>query len=400
MIAYNKDILEHLAIKQKARNWFSNGQLNVTEMAAILKAYPLSVYKPNVFIRLGLFVFMLFMVSAAMGFFTLFTVAIFSVLDTMTGYWIFMNVLFAGLCFFFLEKFIQWRNWFGNGMDDALLYSALSFTGAVFAISIFAGDMNEENSFMLWFLIMLPVLLFAAVRYIDRIASIAAVICLYCLVFVVLMKLGSIAKFIIPFAFMVLSALLFFLFRKLISDQKHSHYRKCLYVARTLVMLVFYMSGNYYVIRESSVEFFDLNLSENEDIPFAFFFYVFTALVPLVYLYFGLKHKDKHGVWSGLILIALAVLTFKYYFSLGHPEVTLTLAGLIMIVLSYMSIKYLRTDKHGITFKDDPNEDNFLKTNAEALAIAQSFGSAASPQQQGVEFGGGKFGGGGSGSNY
>ncbi len=400
MIAYNKDILEQLAIKEKARYWFSNGQINVTDMAAIFKMYPLTVYKPNIFIRLGLFVFMLYMVSAAMGFFTLFTVAIFSVLDTMTGYWIVINLIFGGLCFFFLEKFIQWRNWYGNGMDDALLYAGLSFTGATLGISIFSTDMNEENSFLLWFLLMLPVLIFSVMRYIDRIATIVALVCLYSLVFILLMKLGSVAKFIIPFAFMILSAIMFVVFQKMIKEQKHIHYSKCLYVARTVVMLVFYVSGNYYVIRESSIEFFDMSLTEGEDIPFAFFFYLFTAIVPLVYLYLGLKQKDRYAVWSGLLLIAAAALTFKYYFSLGHPEITLTLAGLVMIALAYISIRYLKTDKYGLTFKDDPNETNFLKANAEALAIAQSFGSAATAQQTGVEFGGGKFGGGGSGSTY
>ena len=100
-----------------------------------------------------------------------------------------------------------------------------------------------------------------------------------------------------------------------------------------------------------------------------------------------------------LILIAAAALTFKYYFSLGHPEISLTIGGLIMIGVAYFSIRYLKSDRKGITFKDDPDEDNFLKSNAEALVIAQSF-SAPAVQQSGVEMGGGTFGGGGSGNKF
>ena len=119
-----------------------------------------------------------------------------------------------------------------------------------------------------------------------------------------------------------------------------------------------------------------------------------------MYLFFGLRAKDKLLVWVALLLIAISALTFKYYFSLGHPEVSLTIAGLVMMALAYVSIKYLVTDKKGITFKDDPNEDNFLKTNAEALVIAQSFGTHAQPTDTGVEMGGGEFGGGGSGNKF
>ena len=73
-----------------------------------------------------------------------------------------------------------------------------------------------------------------------------------------------------------------------------------------------------------------------------------------------------------------------------------------MILIAYFSIKYLNTDKHGITFKEDVNEDNFLKKNAEALIIAQSFSAQASNQHQNdtTNFGGGDFGGGGAGDSF
>ncbi|MCK6648190.1 MAG: hypothetical protein L6Q66_00910 [Bacteroidia bacterium] len=47
------------------------------------------------------------------------------------------------------------------------------------------------------------------------------------------------------------------------------------------------------------------------------------------------------------------------------------------------------------------DEDNFLKTNAEALEIAQSFSQQVhSPQQANSDLGGSDYGGGGSGGKF
>ena len=118
-------------------------------------------------------------------------------------------------------------------------------------------------------------------------------------------------------------------------------------------------------------------------------------------MFYGLKQKDKVLLWMGLLLVALSALTFKYYFSLGHPEISLTIAGIVMISIAYLSIRYLKTDKHHITFKEEIDEDNFLKLNAEALVMVQSFTQPITITNTSAEdFGGGGFGGGGSGSDF
>jgi uncharacterized membrane protein YgcG len=399
MIAYNKTLLINMALLKKAKQWFSRDLITTTQMANVLEKYPTVYFKPNIFIKIGLFLFTLFLVGAALGLFSLFSFSILVNNNSIEGYSIFVSILFGGACIFFLEKFIQWRNWYSNGIDDALLYSALSFIFAAIAFSI-SNQLNDEDGFLLLCFIFLPFLIAGSVRYIDRVVTLLMMACIYCIYFLLIMKSGSIAKFIMPFAFMALSALFYFVINKQMALASRIHFSGCLKVIKAIALVVFYVSGNYFVIRESSVEFFSLDLSEGQDIPLALIFYAFTAFVPLLYLFFGLKSKDKLMVWVALLLIAVSVLTFKYYFSLGHPEITLTLAGIAMIVLAYVAIKYLVTDKHGITFKDDPNEDNFLKTNAEALVIAQSFSAPAQSSDAGVQMGGGEFGGGGSGNKF
>jgi hypothetical protein len=399
MIAYGKTLLDNLLIERVTKRWFASGLLSVEQMATIIKKYPGKNYDPNIFVRIGLFLFMCFLIGAAMGFYSLFTMS--AMLDggNEENYAMFTCFLFAGFCFFILERFIKKKAWYGNGMDDALLYCGLIYICSFICLAM-SNSLKDENAFLIVCFAFLPFLLAATLRYLDRITALASIICFYCISFLVTMKMGNVAKFIMPFVFMGLSAGIYFLSKIHLQNPRAIHYRGCLKVAKAAALIVFYISGNYFVIRESSVEFFELDLTSGQDIPMAAIFYTFTALVPLAYLFFGLKNKDKLMVWVALLLTAAAVLTFKYYFSLGHPEVTLTLAGLVMIALAYGSIKYLATDKYGITFKDDPNEDNFLKSNAEALVIAQSFGTHAQPTDTGVDVGGGQFGGGGSGNKF
>jgi hypothetical protein len=401
MIAYKKTFLDNLLIVKKCRTWFANLLITPEQMGSVLKNYPANYYDPNLFIRIGLFLFMWLLIGAALGLYSLATIPVVSrgSSDSMRVFGVITSFIFGGLSFFVLERFIKDRNWFGNGMDDALLYSGLSSVFSIIVILI-GDNLNGANDVLFICVLFLPVLIIAAMRYLDRLVTLVAVTCFYCMSFLLIMKTGSIAKFIMPFFFMALSAGLYFLTIRFLNKPELVHYKRCLAILKAASMVVFYISGNYFVIRESSVEYFDLDLSFGQDIPLAFVFYVFTALVPLAYLFFGLQRKDKLMVWVALLLIAVAVLTFKYYFSLGHPEVTLTAAGLVMIILAYSSIRYLRNDRYGITFKNDPNEDDFLKSDAEALIIAQSFGSVAPSKDAGVEFGGGEFGGAGSGGKF
>lgn len=401
MIVYNTKLLTNIAMVKKAKQWFSLNLISAPQMAAVLKKYPVEYFKPNVFIKIGLFIFTFFIIGAAMSVISLFTFMVFSQLESFEGYGIFMSILFGGVAGFLLEKFIKWRNWYSNGIDDALLYATLGSVLSVLIFIISLTNLNDEDSFLLICYIMLPILALAIMRYVDRIVTIVFAVCAYIVVFLTVMKLGTIAKFIMPFVFMAVSLAAYFLVKKQKTKASAFHYRKCIDVLKVITLIVFYLSGNYYVIRESSVEFFNLDLSLDGDIPMAFVFYAFTAIVPIVYLIFALRNKDKLLLLVSLLLIAIAALTFKYYFSLGHPEVTLTLAGMVMVCVAYISIRSLKTDKKGITFKDDPNEDTFFRSNAEALIIAQSFSSPAQTTNgNGVEMGGGDFGGAGSGGKY
>lgn len=397
MIAYNKEYLLNILLLQKAKYWFAKKLLSQEQYKTITEKYVSGFYTPALFVKIGLFIFTYILISAAMSMYSVFFVMM---LDSGSeGFMGFTSFLFAVACFVALELLIKNKNLFRSGIDEALLYAGIGFTYGFLAFLFMDISFRAEDMALFYAILSLPLLGTALARYADRLVALAFIICLYAAFFLLVMKTGDIAKMIMPFALMALSALLYFQSRKYWSNEGLVYWKHCFTVFECVALIVFYLACNYFVIRESSIEFFDLELTEGEDIPLAFLFYILTALVPISYVYFGLKRKDKTLLWIGLLLVAAAVLTFKHYFSLGHPEVTLTLAGSIMIIIAYFSIKYLKTPKHGITYEEETDEDNFLKTNAEALVIAQSFSQQSQPQND-PKFGEGGFGGGGAGSKF
>lgn len=398
MKAYKVDTMKNNALKKKAAFWNANKLITDNQYASILKNYSDAFQTPNVFIKIVLFIFVCFIVLASLGIYTLFFSAIFFNSNSGIGFGIFTCLLYTAACFFVLELFIKNKNIYNNGTDEALLYIGLIFL----AVGLFLlADKISTDSPLLFLCVALPFIAFIVVRYADRITALVLVLCVYALLFLLIMKLGEASKFLMPFALMLFSALVYFQTLKIKNRSELFYWRSCMEVAEFIALIIFYLACNYFVIRESSVEFFSMDLQPGEDIPIAFVFYILTAVVPLGYIYFGLKRKNKTLLWSGLVLLAASALTFKYYFNMGHPEITLTVTGIVLILVAYFSIKFFKTPKYGITFEEQIDEDSFLKTNAEALIIMESLTqNTGQSSQGGVDFGGGESGGAGSGGSY
>lgn len=407
MIAYNQTVINNISIIKKVRKWYAVNLLKRDQLELANKKYFMNFYSPNVFVKIGLFIFTLFAILALLGLFAAFFFTGYSTSQSEKLFFIVSSIIFTIACIFFLENFIKTKMLYRSGVDEALLYSAIVFlySALYFIINYVSSRFIENDVLLLLLLIIFPFVALATIRYIDTLVTIITLFIFYTICFLFILKIGDIAKLILPFAMMILSILIYCLVKKQQLNSKLIGWKNGLITCEAITMIVFYLAGNYFVIRESSVAFFNLELSKGEDVPLAVLFYVFTAIVPLTYIYSGLKRKNKVSLWIGLLLVTLSAFTFKYYFSLGHPEISLTIAGIIMIVIAYISIHYLKSDKYGITFIEEIDEDNFLKTNAEALAIVQTFSHTGDANQQTEQtdtdaYGGGDFGGAGSGDNF
>lgn len=396
MKAYKSVTLFNTSIKRKAENWFAQKLISAEQREAILNSYSTYLYTPNIFVKIGLFLFTCFIILAASSIYFLMFASGFN--SSGNGFYIFTSLFFSCACFAVLELLIKSKHVYNAGSDEALLYvGLLSLFICLFTI---IGASGEDNALLLACLAM-PFIAFAVIRYADRLITLALCFCVYTILFLFVLKFGDVAKMVMPFVLMFFSAMVYFQAKKIKSKTNLYYWRSCIGVIEYVTLLVFYASCNYYVIRESSVAFFNLQLATGQDIPLAFLFYILTASIPIIYIYSGLKQKDKTLLWSGLILLAASAITFKYYFSLGHPEISLTIAGILLIMVAYFAINYLKIPKHGITYEEEKDANSFLRSNAEALIILEGMRQESpTTSQDDFEFGGGKSGGAGSGGSY
>ena len=387
--AYNETGLYNLAVLKETKRWLKQHFIEDERFQKIKEAHVSPFYHPNFVIRVLLFVATLFALSGVTGILSLMALGV----DEGDIFLSFCCIFYGVGSFIFLEKvFIESNHHYKSGVNEALIYHACCFTiGGVMGVSDFDPHMGLFASFI--------ILTFAAIRYLDLVCTIAATLAFAGILFYEFYNIGGIFQQIIPFVFLTFFTPLYFFVKRLKGKSELKFWSNNLLIVEGLSLLFIYIAGNYLVVRELSVEMMDLNLEEGADIPFAFIFYGLTVLIPLAYLYFGIKNNDIVLIRVSLIVIAFSVFTFKYYYSLGHPEITLTVAGLILLAVSILLLNYLKTPKHGFT-RENLLTEKWANMNAEAFIISQTMGGNQVTVKEEFKGGGGGFGGGGATGGY
>jgi uncharacterized membrane protein YgcG len=382
--AYNETGLYNLAVIKETKRWLKQQLIENDQFLKISEAYPSPFYHPNFTVRILLFVAALFAVSGVTGLYTLF-------ITSFKENELFISIacmVYGIVSFIFLENILIQRNHhYKSGVNEALIYHSCGFTMGGF-MGIF--DFNEHIGLFTG----LIVLTFAAIRYLDLVCTVLATLCLAGIIFYEFYNFGGIFQQVIPFVFILSFTLLYFIIKKLKRKNTLKFWSNNLLIIEFMSLLFIYAAGNYLVVRELSIELMDLILEEGNDIPFAFIFYGLTVLIPVGYLYFGIKNKDVVLLRVSLIVIAFSVFTFKYYYSFGHPEITLTVAGIFLLGLTILLLNYLKTIRYGFT-RENILGEKWANVNAEAFIISQTMGGNQVTTQEQFKGGGGGFGGGG-----
>jgi uncharacterized membrane protein YgcG len=474
MKAYRTDWLDALEIHQLAGSWKNKKWIDAEQHRQMETHFPAPFYTPHFFVRLGLFLFTAFLTFCAVGLASfLFYSSWNSASEESAGV---LALLYGVGTTLALEYFIGTKHHYRSGIDDALLYLALALfiTGLSLLLSSWFKD--EPLGYCL---LAFPVLLAGSIRYADRLVAVLTACCLLAIValFCVRFEWGRI---MLPFVMMGMSASVYYFLKRQLQITEKRYWAKCFQMVEGLVLLTFYLSGNYYVVREGnalinetsfreytnpqieaietqrndlqaenlrlqekneSLRSDSLSLSQNEvlitvneqrisenydkmsalydriteirvaerdkqeatGVKFAWLFYAFTFLVPLLLLVTALRRRDRTMLWIGMGTTVLAVLTYRYYHSLVPAEVALTLAGAFLLSLVYFSIRFLKTplaaERYGLTYLDENEAEQEDALNAEAAILSNNLGDTDQPEP-GVEFGGGDFGGGGAGNRY
>lgn len=387
MIVYNKSQLHNLATIKEAQAWAKSKVIGPDQLQAIRQAHPVSLYHPNIIIRVLIFVASLIGLGGITGLFGLMFI------DSLENAIHVLMLVYGVVSWVMLDFVVIGQNQhYKSGLTEALLYHSMLF------VWLGLAGFSDYDEAMLWWL-SLPILFFAALRYLDLISTVAGMFVLGYLLFDTCYNLGGIFQFIIPFIFLVVFIPTYFLVHTIRTNFSAWPWQHVLLLTEVVTLLFIYAAGNYMVVRELTVNLMYLELADGEDIPYAWLFYGLTVLLPLIYVYVGIRKKDIVLLRVSLVVLAFSVFTFKYYYSLGHPEVTITLAGMVLLVIAFGLQHYLRIVRAGYT-REQLLTEKWGNVNAEAFLMAQTLGGNQVVEDKTSAGGGGEFGGGGASGKF
>ncbi len=379
MKAYNETWVENLANKLSLNEWFKKGLISQAELEKCNEEVSEDFYDPNWFIKIGLFLFTGIAISFSSGIF----LSLLGLGSNNITMGVFL-VIFSVLSFIVLEYLIKRNKLYRSGIDNALLYSAIGFlfTGI---LSFFNFDFVDYLYPLLFLAILAP----ALIRYADLLVSFGVFVSLFLFIFL-FSNTFSWGKTLLPFIMMAISAAVYFISK---AQKKFIYYADAQFVIETLALAVFYLSGNYFVVREANALL--NNQSPSVEIPFSLIFWIFTFLLPLFYLYFGARKKQRNAIILGLLGLGFSVFTYRNYYSVMPIEWALTVGGLILIGVSVFGIKYFKTPKFNLS--SEAEEQGKLQ-KLETILVAQAF-QVKTPDET-FKFGGGDAGGAGADGKY
>lgn len=385
MIAYKVKWLDALLIQEAAYEWHRQGLLSEEKWQAVQEQHTPHFYTPNVFIRIGLGIFCCIALSAAMGLF-----ALFLSLDSEAGFAAYC--LFGGVGAIVLLEFwiIGSKKHLASGIDDMLLY--FGSWGLIVGLYIILDGPPALTCFCM----ALPILVVGCIRYADRLMAAAAFVCaLLIVVHIVQEALPGLMLYILPFAGMAFAAAAYWLAQRAQQRWAWRHWSDVLGTVKLLALLLFYASGNIWVIEQIGRAEFQL-----EQVPMAGFFWAFTWGVPMAYIVWGLRSKNRLALDVGLGCIAAAVFTFRYYHHVMPLEWAAVLGGAVLFAVAYFSIRFLEKNRTAYTYA--PDGDTTLLQEVEQQLIEQSIAGQQMPTApvKKESFGGGEFGGGGASGDF
>ncbi|MEO7423564.1 MAG: hypothetical protein ABI036_00150, partial [Fibrobacteria bacterium] len=366
MLAYRKSDLDALAAITAIRTWADDGVLDAATAESLNLSFPPPFYSPNVFIRIGLFIFGAICALAALGLLFLMT----NGWNSGNGFGTTLMVFGAGLAAGPEMLARRRKPFFRAGLEEAFTYGALISLLCGFWILIgFHGDLHYPLA-----LFMGAIVSAAALRYVDGLLALAAAAFVFYAIFDLGSHGGDPARTALPFLIIALSAAVVYSAGWALSRPNLRYWHALWTVLRFATLMTGYAGGNYFVVKEARQAFLGSSFRGEEGIPMGAAFYAFTFCVPVIYIAWGLVRKDRLFLRAGLLCLALAVFTYKYYHHVMPMETGLTLVGIILITVAWFVLRIFKTVRFGITAERQEGSGRGL-LDAESLAVLQSLAS-------------------------
>lgn len=378
MIAYPEQALYNSCVLTEAREEFNNSNISAESFQKIEQAYQSKLYTPNFFIAIALGLLTLVAVIFTTFLFYLLTNAGIS-----SGLAV-LCLLMAVLCYVSLEGIIKKKMFFNAGVDNALMILVLLFIMGLF-LSYFENPswLGINGTLML-------VSLWLSIRFTDSFMAMVSGAFFFVLSYLLYERSGATSLIFFSLVMMLLIAGMYGVIKK-IKKQVNCIYEKCVHVLTIFLLLAFYTSGNYWVINELQLA----ELSHPLPVSFGWIFWVFTFVIPFVYIFYGIIKRDVLHIRTGVFLVMMSVLSYKYYFNLFPVEFEMLFLGIILVTICYFLIKWLQKAKYGFIAEMIIPQPSWR--NIEALVIAETMGGSEAPQKDSLFQGGSSGGAGASG---
>lgn len=391
MKGYPAAFIEQREIAYKLRTWQAEKTISDQQARELLAHYTNDLYQPNVFIKIGLFLF----TCLACCFFAGLIVLIFSPAFTNSyeSQTLFLSIILSISFAIALEYVIRVKHFVSVGIDNALLYACL--------LTIFYGINTLLVAYVsstAMLLVMAIVALLATFRYGDSLVG-GATLMLFAATLLSFLDGYELGKTLMPFVMMLFAAGVYGMIQYLKKRKDAFYYEACFDFLDVMSLLLFYLGGNYLIVREGNAMLHDIYTKPTPQIANAPLFYFFTLSIPFLYVLVGLNKRDRLMLGVGGIALAFSIFTYRYYFAVIPIEWALTLGGSALVGISLFFIRYLKVERDGFV---DKEENSSLTQGLTEIAISHLVqdGLAKRPVKGEDGFGGGDFGGAGADGNY
>ncbi len=380
MIAYSENELLNGDVVTQAREEFSNSKISEESFFKIKEAHPSKLYTPNFFIAIALGLLTILAFS-----FTTFLFGLLASVDFSAGFAV-LCIFMTILSYVSLEWIVKEKMYFNAGVDNALMLLVLSFIAGFFLSNF------ENPSWILMNGVLMIISLWLSIRFADAFMAIVSGAFFFVLCFLCFLKSGATSIIYFSLLMIVLIAIMYLLLNK-IKKQVRFMYEKCINALTIFLLISFYAAGNYWVINELQISTFRNSIHGS----FSWISWVFTFVIPVLYIFYGVVKKDILHIRTGIVLVMMMALTYKFYFTILPVEIEMLFIGTFLIVLCYFLIKWLRPERRGFTSEMISAKSSWR--NIEALVIAETMGGNEVPQKDNL-FSGGSSGGGGASGEF
>lgn len=383
MLAYNKKDILNREYRDAAKAAMKAGLLTEQENTIVQNTYPVSLYTPNLFLRLGLGILTLIISLALLGLI---------LLESSSGNNYLGVIFFVGaISLVALEVAIYTKKTFQSGIDDVLLHSGIAYILCSIGLR---DSTNPALGEAVLSLLACVLYLFAFIRYLDRLAIVFSVAGLAVFLYAVSIELLHWPLW----SFLCITALamtgLFLLVSRIRNNRKLAVYRPGLQLLRYVLMICCYGCFHLAAVESLYTEYPGKNEMGSPASAMKIFYWSWTIIFPILVLVRAIRQRARPWIRISIGLL-LSLLVFIQVHEHAIPdELAAFIIGLVLVILAYFIIKYLKTNDS--VFNDRPGADSTGLNSLVPVLLISSLQSATPNQAQNhTQFGGGSFGGGG-----